>query len=257
MRQWRTRLFATLGQLDAAETEVELCWAAGRSGAVRLVEVIGPLAEARLAAARGDTAPAVGALRRAADGGRPVAVVMFVPASLADLACMAAIAGDDSTAVAAVGEARTALGCAARRSPPPRCATPRVSWPGSGANSPTPSTWPAKPPCNGTTAATGWPPATASSSSACSPRPASGSPRRTPARRRRRGPAAAAVPGTRLHRQPRRRRPRRQPGPAHPRRGPLHPGMGTRPGTYPRRRGSLRRPQGRRPANDPPPAGPA
>jgi len=110
MRQWRTRLFATLGQLDAAETEVELCWAAGRSGAVRLVEVIGPLAEARLAAARGDTAPAVGALRRAADGGRPVAVVMFVPASLADLACMAAIAGDDSTAVAAVGEARTALG---------------------------------------------------------------------------------------------------------------------------------------------------
>ena len=51
MRLCRARLFASLGQLDAAETEVELCWAAGRSGAVRLVEVIGPLAEARLAAA--------------------------------------------------------------------------------------------------------------------------------------------------------------------------------------------------------------
>ena len=110
MRLCRARLFASLGQLDAAETEVELCWAAGRSGAVRLVEVIGPLAEARLAAARGDTATAVGALRRAADGGRPVAVAMFVPTSLAGLACMAAIAGDDSTAAAAVAEARAALG---------------------------------------------------------------------------------------------------------------------------------------------------
>ena len=110
MRLCRARLFATLGQLDAAETEVGLCWAAGRSGAVRLVEVIGPLAEARLAAARGDTATAVGALRRAADGGRPVAVAMFVPTSLAGLACMAAIAGDDSTAAAAVAEARAALG---------------------------------------------------------------------------------------------------------------------------------------------------
>ena len=110
MRLCRARLFASLGQLDAAETEVELCWAAGRSGAVRLVEVIGPLAEARLAAARGDTATAVGALRRAADGGRPVAVAMFVPTSLAGLACMAAIAGDDSTAAAGVAEARAALG---------------------------------------------------------------------------------------------------------------------------------------------------
>jgi predicted ATPase/DNA-binding CsgD family transcriptional regulator len=110
MRLCRARLFATLGQLDAAETEVELCWAAGRSGAVRLVESVGPLAEARLAAARGDTASAVGALRRAADGGRPVAVAMFVPADLAGLACMAAIAGDDSTAAAAVAEARAELG---------------------------------------------------------------------------------------------------------------------------------------------------
>ena len=42
MRQCRARLFATLGQLDAAETEVGLCWAAGRSGAVRLVESTGP-----------------------------------------------------------------------------------------------------------------------------------------------------------------------------------------------------------------------
>ena len=110
MRQCRARLFATLGQLDAAETEVELCWAAGRSGAVRLVESTGPPAEARLAAARGDTASAAGALRRAADGGRRAGIVMFVPADLAALACMAAIAGDQSTAAAAVAEARAALG---------------------------------------------------------------------------------------------------------------------------------------------------
>jgi len=110
MRLCRARLFATLGQLDAAETEVGLCWAAGRSGAVRLVESTGPPAEARLAAARGDTATAVGALRRAADGGRRVGSVMFVPADLAGLACLAAIAGDDSTAAAAIGEARAALG---------------------------------------------------------------------------------------------------------------------------------------------------
>jgi len=38
MRHWRAELFATLGQLDAAETEVGLCWAAGRSGSVRLME---------------------------------------------------------------------------------------------------------------------------------------------------------------------------------------------------------------------------
>ena len=110
MRGLRAELFATLGQLDAAETEVGLCWAAGRSGAVRLVEFVGPLAEARLAAARGDTAAAIGALRRAADGGRRVAMVMFVPAALAALACMAAIAGDQSTAAAAVAEARAELG---------------------------------------------------------------------------------------------------------------------------------------------------
>ena len=110
IRQLRAQLFAILGQLDAAETEVGLCWAAGRSGAIRLVEFRGPLAEARLAAARGDTAAAVGALRRAADGGRRVGSVMFVSADLAGLACMAAIAGDQSTAAAAVGEARAELG---------------------------------------------------------------------------------------------------------------------------------------------------
>jgi len=110
MRHWRAELFATLDQLEAAETEVGLCWAAGRSGAVRLVEVAGPLAEARLAAARGDTPAAVGALRRAADGGRRVGSVMYVPAALAHLACLAAIAGDQSTAAAAVGEARAELG---------------------------------------------------------------------------------------------------------------------------------------------------
>jgi predicted ATPase/DNA-binding CsgD family transcriptional regulator len=110
MRRCRAELFATLGQLGTAETEVGLCWAAGRSGAVQVVEVAGPQAEARLAAARGDTAAAVGALRRAADGGRRVASVMFVPAALAGLACMAAIAGDQPTAAAAIGEARAELG---------------------------------------------------------------------------------------------------------------------------------------------------
>ena len=110
VRQLRAELFATVGQLDAAETEVGLCWAAGRSGAVRVVELNGPMAEARLAAARGDSAAAVGALRRAGDGGRRVGSVMFVPAALAALACMAAIAGDQAAAAAAVAETRAELG---------------------------------------------------------------------------------------------------------------------------------------------------
>jgi hypothetical protein len=104
-REWRARLFATLGQLDAAETEFGLCWPAGRSGTVRPVEFGAPVAEARLAAARGDTATAAGALRRAADGGRHVGSVMFVPANLASPACLAAITGDQSTAEAAIAEA--------------------------------------------------------------------------------------------------------------------------------------------------------
>jgi DNA-binding CsgD family transcriptional regulator len=110
MRRSRAWLFATLGQFHAAEAEVGLCWAAGRTGAVRLVEFLGPLAEARLAVARDDAATAVGALRRAADGGRSVAIVMFVPTALAHLACLAAIAGDQATAAAAVAEARAELG---------------------------------------------------------------------------------------------------------------------------------------------------
>jgi len=110
MRRLRAWLFATLGQFHAAEAEVGLCWAAGRTGAVRLVEFLGPLAEARLAVARDDAATAVGALRRAADGGRRVAIVMFVPPALAHLACLAAIAGDQATAAAAVAEARAELG---------------------------------------------------------------------------------------------------------------------------------------------------
>jgi len=57
MRRLRAELFATLGQLDAAETEVGLCWSAGRSGAVQIVEISGPLAEARLAAARRSPPP--------------------------------------------------------------------------------------------------------------------------------------------------------------------------------------------------------
>jgi predicted ATPase/DNA-binding CsgD family transcriptional regulator len=110
LRRCRAELFATLGQLDAAETEVGLCWAAGRDGAVQVVEVAAPQAEARVAAARGDTAAAADALRRAADGGRRVAMVMFVPAALAGLACVAAIGGDQATAAAAAGEARAELG---------------------------------------------------------------------------------------------------------------------------------------------------
>jgi hypothetical protein len=105
----RAELFATLGQLEAAESEIGLCWAAARTGAVRVVEAIAPIAEACLAAARGDTATAAGALRRAANGGHRVAIVMFVPFALAGLACLEAIAGDQSAAVAAVGEARAEL----------------------------------------------------------------------------------------------------------------------------------------------------
>jgi predicted ATPase/DNA-binding CsgD family transcriptional regulator len=110
VRALRAWLFAIMGQLDAAETEVGLCWAAGRSGSVRLVEFLGPLAAARVAAARCDIAAAVGALRRAADGGRRVGIVFMVPTALAALACVAAIAGDESTAAAAVAEARAELG---------------------------------------------------------------------------------------------------------------------------------------------------
>jgi predicted ATPase/DNA-binding CsgD family transcriptional regulator len=110
VRQLRAQLFAILGQFDAAETEVGLCWAAGRGSAVYVVENAAPQAEARLAAARGDLAAAVGALRQAADGGRRVGSVMFVPAALANLACMAAIAGDRATAATAVAEAHAELG---------------------------------------------------------------------------------------------------------------------------------------------------
>ncbi len=110
LRRCRAEVFATLGQFDAAETEVGLCWAAGRGGAVQVVEVAGPQAEARLAVARGDTATAIGALRRVADGGRRLASVMFVPSALAGLACLAAIASDEATAAAAVAEARAELG---------------------------------------------------------------------------------------------------------------------------------------------------
>jgi DNA-binding CsgD family transcriptional regulator len=86
-----------------------LCWAAGRGGVLRVVEIAGPQAEARLAAARGDAAAAIDALRRAADGGRRTGSVMFVPYALAGLACLAASAGDQSTAAAAVAEARAEL----------------------------------------------------------------------------------------------------------------------------------------------------
>jgi predicted ATPase/DNA-binding CsgD family transcriptional regulator len=109
MRHWRARLFATVGQLDAAQTEVRLCQAAGRNGAVRAAEIIAPFAEARLAIATGDTAGAAGALHQAADAGRQAAIAMFVPALLATRACLAAIAGDDSAAAAAIAETRAVL----------------------------------------------------------------------------------------------------------------------------------------------------
>jgi predicted ATPase/DNA-binding CsgD family transcriptional regulator len=109
MRHWRARLFATAGQLDAARTELRLCQAAGRNGAVRAAEIIAPFAEARLAIATGDTAAAASALHQAADAGRQAAIAMFVPALLATRACLAAIAGDDPAAAAAIAETRAAL----------------------------------------------------------------------------------------------------------------------------------------------------
>jgi predicted ATPase/DNA-binding CsgD family transcriptional regulator len=110
MHHWQARAFATMGQLEAVEPEIELCWVAGRGGAVPLVEFLGPLAQARVATARDDIAGAISALRRAADGARRVGIVMFLPAILASLACMAAIAGDEATAAATVAEARAELG---------------------------------------------------------------------------------------------------------------------------------------------------
>jgi predicted ATPase/DNA-binding CsgD family transcriptional regulator len=109
MRHWRARLFATVGQLDAARTELRLCQAAGRNGAVRAVEIIAPFAEARLAIATGDMAGAASALHQAADAGRQAAIAMFVPALLATRACLAAITGDDRAAAAAIAETRAAL----------------------------------------------------------------------------------------------------------------------------------------------------
>jgi hypothetical protein len=89
IRHWRARLFATTGQLDAAETEAGLCWAAGRDGAVRLVEAFGPLADARVAAATGDSAAALEALDRAAAGGRQARATQYLPLALAARACLA------------------------------------------------------------------------------------------------------------------------------------------------------------------------
>ena len=140
MHRLRAWLFATLGQLDAAEAEVGLCWAAGRTGAVRLVEFLGPLAEARLAVARDDAATAVGALRRAADGGRRVAIVMFVPPLwLIWRAWPPSPVTNPRRQPPSARHARSST-AAARRSPPPRSATPRASWPGTAVSSPTPST---------------------------------------------------------------------------------------------------------------------
>jgi predicted ATPase len=109
MRSWRARLLTTLGQLEAAETEVRLCWAVGREGAVRLVEFLGPMTEAHLAIAVGDSAAAIGALSRAADSERQVGLMTFVPTTIAARACLAAIAGDEPAAAAAIAGAHAAL----------------------------------------------------------------------------------------------------------------------------------------------------
>ncbi len=106
---WRARLFATLGRLETAETEIRLGQAAGQRGGVRLVEVLDPRAEACLAVAAGQGEAAAAALRLVVDRGAAIATVMFTPAALAALARLAAIAGDESGAAAAVEQARRAL----------------------------------------------------------------------------------------------------------------------------------------------------
>ena len=176
MRQCRARLFATLGQLDAAETEVGLCWAAGRSGAVRLVESAArrprPASPPPEATPRPPSAPSAGRPTAVAASGSSCSFPPTWPA------WRAWPPSPVTTPRRPPPSARRApySAAAARRSPPPRCATPRASWPGTGASSPPPSTWSARPPCSGIAAATGWPPATASSSSACSPPPVNATP---------------------------------------------------------------------------------
>jgi predicted ATPase len=175
MRHLRARLFATMGELDAAETEVGLCWAAGQD-AVRGVEVLASLAEARLAAAG-----TISLLPSARCAGPPTAgdvprwSCSFPPPWPAWPAWPRAPVTSPRRRPPSARRALSWAG-ATRRSPPPRSATPRASWPGTAANSPTPSTWPARPPRTGTAAATGWTPATASNSSACSPPPANATP---------------------------------------------------------------------------------
>ena len=66
MRHWRARLFATLGQLEAAETRARVV--PGRGTTRRRPaswDSLGPTCEARIAAARRDATAAAGALRRA------------------------------------------------------------------------------------------------------------------------------------------------------------------------------------------------
>ena len=248
MRHWRARLFATVGQLEAAETELGLCWAAGRSGAVRLVEFLGPMCEARIAAARGDATAAVGALRRAADGGHRVGSVMFVPAILAALACVAAIAGDEATAAAAVDEAPAELG--GRRqaitTATLRYAEGVMAWHrgelAAAEHLAREATMQWHRGCDRMDACDG---IEFLGVLAAARERFSDAARLLAAADAARRPLQYLAPGFTANRG--RGRPRRQPGPARPRRRPLHPGMGRRPGTHPRRRGSLRRPQGRRP----------
>ena len=104
---------------------------------------------------------------------------------------------------------------------------------------PPPSTWSARPPCSGTRAATDRRAPTASSSSHPRRSPRAPLRRGTPARRRRRGPAAAAIPGP-PDSPPTAPPPQAPPAQArHILRDTASPSMGTRPRTYPGRRGRL------------------
>ena len=259
MRHLRAGLFATLGQLDAAETEVGLCWAAGRGGAV-------PAGGIRRPAGRGPPRRRPGrhrGRRSARCAGPPTAGAAsgascsFPPPWPAWRAWPPSPVTRPRRPPPSPRRAPNSA-AAARRSPPPRSATPRASWPGTGASSPPPSTWPARPPshwhrcgdrmdaCDGIELL-----GVLAAARERSRR------RRPPARRRRRGPAAAAVPGPRIHRQPRRRRqpPPARPGTssattASPRHGnkARHSPSTTRWPTPPARAAA---------ANGPPPAGPA
>ena len=176
MHHWRARLFATVGQLEEAETELGLCRAAGRSersGWWNFSALYARLASPPPGATpRPPSARSAGPLTAGTASG---ASCSFPPSWPPWRAWPPSAVTRLRRQPLSTRQPPSSAG-GARRSRPRHCATPKVSWPGTGVSSPAPSTWPARPPCSGTAGATGWMPATASSSSACSPRPASGSP---------------------------------------------------------------------------------